>query len=183
MASLAKYATEVEVVCQEIDNAEGTIPTDLINRFAFAQGELATKVDNFIGFLDAVKARVTTLKEHRDRVVKAIRTAESFERGLKDYVKFVMLANPGMQFKGEEGSFRLQRNPPSLKIDFAREDKTIHAVVDPALIHLEPSLAKYVKAVSCFVIDTERLKEALEAGEEIPWARIEKDNKHVRIGG
>ncbi len=180
MTSLAKYATEVELVCQEIDNCEGEIPAELIARFAAAQGDLVGKVDRFIGFLDAVKSRITLLKEHRERATRAIKAAENFERGLKEYVKGTMQAMPGLPYKGEAGGFRLQRNPPSLKIDFPREDKSIHQAVDPAMLRLEPTLDDYIKHVTVYVIDTEKLKAALEAGEKIPWARIEKDNYHVR---
>lgn len=180
MTSLAHYATEVELICQEIDAVDGPIPPELVARFAAAQGELVGKVDRFIGFLDALKSRVALLKEHRDRATKAIRAAEGFERGLKEYVRTTMQAMPGIPYKGETGAFRLQRNPPSLKIDFPRDDKTIYQAVDPVMLTLEPTLADYVKTVTAYVIDTEKLKAALDAGEKIPWARIEQ-GVHLRV--
>ncbi len=178
--TLAEYAFEIEKVCDYIDNFEGPIPESLIKAFAEKQADLATKVESWIGFLDAVKSRIELLKEQKERVTKAVKTAENFQRGLKDYLRYVLEAAPSVQYKCDTGRIALQKNPRSLKIDFETKDVTVYNQIDKALIDLEPSLNAYIKPVTLYVMDNEKLKADLDAGMLIPWARFEAGN-HIRI--
>ena len=182
MSTLAEYALEVELACREIDDADD-ISTSIAERLSSATGDLVTKIDRYIGMIDAVKSRVSLLKEQRDRIVAAVKTAESFDKQLKNYVKYVIQQMPNIPYKGSTGSLYLHKNPKSVKVDFAFPDKTVYAVVDAAALQLEPSLIGYVKSVSLNVMDRERLKADLEAGMLLPWARIVTDECHVRVKG
>lgn len=182
MTSLAKYAVDVELACQEIDEAPD-VNTALVAKFADTTGALADKIDRYIGLMDAVKSRVALLKEQKDRISKAVKAAENFDRQLKSYVKHVMQQVPNISYKGSTGSLYLHKNPKSLKVDFALPDKTVYSVVDDTMLTLEPSLATYVKQVTVNVIDRDKLKADLEAGMRLPWARIVSDDSHVRVKG
>jgi hypothetical protein len=130
--------------------------------------------------LSAVKARIDQLKEHRDRVAKAVKSAERFQERLKGYVKFVMQTFPDVPYKGTSGRLALQNNPESLKIDFETKDVTFYKAIDRALVGLEPSLNTYIREVVVCILDNDKIKADLKGGVEIPWARFERD-QHVRI--
>ena len=172
--SLARYAADLEAICLEIDEETGEISEELIKRFDDARLDLATKCDNWIGYLDALKALVAEAKERKERAAKAQKTFEGVNKRLRDYLKFVMETNHGLAFKGTQGKLALQSNAAALKVDFELADKTIYKAIDPTLLELEPSLNHYVKQISCYVLDTERLKEDLKSGATVPWARLGK---------
>lgn len=180
--SLSRYATEVELICQEIDACDGEIPEGLIARFAEAQTGMAAKVDSWIGMLDAVKSRIALLKEMRERVTRAVKAAENLDKGFKGYIKYNLQNKPDIPFKGESGSFYLHRNPKSVKVDFEFSDKTVYKTIDPALVSLEPTINPYIKEIRFVVLDNEKLKADLEAGMKLSWARIEQDS-HIRVKG
>lgn len=178
--SLAAYVFELEQICSEIDEETGVISDDLVLRFNGASLALADKVDGWIGFLDALKVSLAEAKERKERADNARRAFEAMNKRLRDYLKFVMETHPNTPFKGSEGSLALQRNPESVEIDFTTVDKTIYKAIDSSLLTLEPSLNNYVKAITAYVIDTERLKADLKAGVELSWARLTRGH-HVRI--
>lgn len=189
MTTLAKYALEVESVCDEIDDLteQGKdIPRDLIKRFDGANELLALKTDRWIGFLDAVAARLDLLREQKRRIKKAISAGEAMQTRLKDYVKFVLLEfaeqnGKRLPFVGTEGQrLCLHNNPKSLQIDLKTENKMVYGCVDKNTILGESSLNGYLKVVPLYVIDKEKLKADIEAGKEVSWARIVQE-AHVRI--
>lgn len=180
--SPAAYALELELVCQEIDAAEGDISPELMKRFEGAKYALAEKTDRWIGFLDAAAAMVEALKVRKDRAAKALKTAEALQKRLKGHVKFCMEQTPNVPFKGDSGSLYLHRNPEGVEIDFALEDKTAYKTVDSALIEMEPSLAHYVKQLNFYAIDTTKLKNDLKGGRLLSWARLSQGS-HLRVKG
>ncbi len=178
--SLARYAADLEAICLEIDEETGEITDELVKRFDDARLALADKTDRWIGYLDAIKHLEAAAKERKDRAGNAQKTFAALNKRLRDYIQFVIESSPGVPLKGSEGSLALQKNPESVKIDFDGVDKTFYRVIDPTLLKLEPTLNEYVKTITCYVIDNDRLKADLKAGKTLSWARLERGS-HVRI--
>lgn len=181
MQSLAHYATQVEEICNLIDNETGDL-TALQARFEQAGAEMSDKVDNWIGCLRGLKARVEQLKSIRDEYIQAARAAEKVEERLKDYLVLIMKQHPNIPFQGKTGKLRLQKNSaPSMEVDFERVDKTTYNVLDASLLSLEPSLNKYARAITYYVLDAASLKADIEANKGPTWAKLDHGS-HVRIG-
>lgn len=181
-SSLAGRAVELELICQEIDAADGEISDALIARFDDAKLALSAKVDGWILYLDAIKYMAEALKERKERAAKAQKTAEALQARLKDYLKHVLVANPGIPFKGEEGSIYLHKNPQGVRYAFQFEDKTFYRTVDRALLDMEPSMNSYVKQATVYMLDGEKVKQDLKAGMTLPWAELHQDS-HLRTKG
>lgn len=181
MMSLAHYAKEVEDICALIDSETGDL-TPLMARFEQASADMSTKVDNWVGYLRALKQRIDHLKAIQDEYKKAAKAAENTDKRLREYLKFQMESHPDIPFRGSEGSLRLQANSAAaLTTTFDLPEKTVYKVIDQSLLSLEPSLNKYARAITFYVLDTEVLKRDAEAGKAPHWAKLER-GKHVRIG-
>ncbi len=178
--TLADYAMEVERMCAEVDACEGEIPSDVIQRFETAELALAEKCDRWIGLLDAVKSRSELLKEHKERVQKAIKATDGVQERLKSYLKHTMQAFPDLPYKGSSGRLALQKNPESLKIHFETKDVTVYRTLEKSMLSLEPGLNAYVKEITLYVIETDKLKADLKAGMKMYWAELTQDS-HVRV--
>lgn len=179
--SLARSAAELDLICQEIDAADGEITEDMIARFDDARLAIAERTDGWIRRLEAAKFMVEALKERKERVVKAHKALEALHARMKDYLKHIMIANP-VPFKGTEGTLYLHRNAQAVCYAFQFEDKTFYRTVDRALISMEPSISPYVKEVVIYLLDSEKVKADLKAGIDLTWAQLHQDS-HVRTKG
>ncbi len=180
--TLARCASELEQVCAELDANDGEITSEMIARFDDAKLGLEVKVDGWIKYLEMIKVMAGAAKERKERSAKAQKTLENLERRLKEYVKSLIEATPGVPFKSPAGTLAVQRNPEAVKYTFDFPDKTFYRTVDAALVDMEPSLNAFVKSFQVLVIDGEKVKEALKSGVDLPWATLDRGS-HLRIRG
>ncbi len=180
MTSLARYATDLELVCQEIDNADGVISDELMARFDDAKLALSDKADRWINYLDMLKGMAETLKERKDRAAKAQKTAEALQKRLREYVKFVIEQNPGIPFVGTEGRITLQNKAEGVAYAFAIPDKTFYRVCDKTSLELEPSLLPYIQVSSVMTVDHDKVKADLKAGMQLRFATLTRGSS-IRI--
>lgn len=180
--SIAEIAADLEAVCTEIDMENGEIKPELMKRFEFAQLALRDKCDRWIGYIDGLKGAIATLKSRSDRASAALRTAQSFEKQLKFYMKQVLEQNPNLTFKGEGGTIYLHGEGDKIKYNFKFGDKSVAEVVETAFIDMEPTVRPYLIDVTHQVINKEKLKADLLAGVKLNWAELYKGS-HVRLKG
>ncbi len=178
--TLASVAAELALLLDEIDSHDGEITADIIARFDDASLAVADKCDRWIGYLDSLKAMSAALKERKDRAAKAQKSVDALQARLKDYLKGVLATNPGVPFKGSEGSLALQKNPESVRYAFTRDERTIYAVVPQATLEMFSDLHNYVTAITSLVVDSVKVKEALKSGVILDFATLER-GEHVRI--
>lgn len=167
---------------REIDAAEGEISEELVKRFDDARLAIAERADRWIFTLDGMKALVAALEERKERAVKAHRTAVNLQARLREYLRFVVASNPGVPFKGDEGTIYLANNAESVDYTIAFEDKTYRNVVDRALVDMEASIRPYVKTFEVAVLDGAKVKADLKAGMVLPWAKLTRGS-HIRVKG
>ena len=182
--SLAEHAVSMEALCNEIDdNEDDELPAGLIERFMSAQVGLSTKVDSWIGYLDAAKARILLLEEMKARVKKAIRSAKTVNEGMKGYIEHVLRSTgEKVTLKGSTGTLYLHGQAPSLKLTVKTSEKTVYNVIDPTMPDFEQSMVPYCQQVTFLSLDRDKLVAELKAGMKLPWASLEP-GAHVRIKG
>ena len=178
--TLASVAAELALLLDEIDTHDGEITADIIARFDDASLAVADKTDKWISYLDSLKAMSAALKERKDRAAKAQKSVEALQARLKDYLKGVLSTNPGIPFKGSEGSLALQKNPESVRYAFTREERTVYSVVHPNTLAMFNGLGAYVTEIRSLVVDGAKVKADLQAGMQLDFATLERGD-HVRI--
>ncbi len=182
--SLAEHAAIVEAICNQIDdNEDEELPEGLIQKFMEANLDLARKTDNWIGLLDAVKARINLLDDMKLRVKKALKAAKTLDQSMKDYVKFVIAGTEGrIPLKGTVGTLYAHSNPEGLHVTVKTTEKAVYHVVDPAMPDWDQSMLQYCRQVTFLTLDKDKVRADLKAGMKLPWAELVRDF-HVRIKG
>lgn len=178
--SLAACAAQLELIFQEIDNFDGEITTEMVARFDDASLAVSAKTDNWIWYLDTLKFMIAGLKERKDRATKAQKSAEALNARLREFLRGILQSNPGVPFKGNDGSLALQKNPESVSYAFDTESKTFYSIVPPATLTMFPDLRPYASGVTVILIDGARVKADLKAGKALDFAKLETGS-HVRI--
>lgn len=122
------------------------------------EGELEVKAENAARVIRQLEADADALKKEADRFTKRQKAAENSIKRLKSLLQYSMEATGKVKFETEHFKFRIQKNPPALKladdIDFANIP------------------AEYIKFAEP-EIDKAAVKAALKQGAEFSWARME----------
>lgn len=180
---LSSYLADIEALAAKVDQeaeSTGDIPKPLLDELWAKRAELCDKVDAWINYLDGLAGEEAVLALKLKRAQEALKRCQARQLSMKNYAKYVLLTHPEIPLKGSEGKICLQKNPPALDISFERKDKVFYKAIDESFATFEPSLSPYLKQVTCFVVDTDHVKEDLAIGKVLNWAKIKQDF-HVRI--
>lgn len=182
--SLGECAVDLERLCTIIDSMEDpdAFNEKLITEFEDVKNNLAVKVDNVINYVDGLKFMISALKEKKERISKAYKTAQNVEKRIKDYIKWVLSENPKLPFSGEQGTLYLHKSPPGTKINFATTDVRLNGVVTDIVREGNPAIEPYLKKHVYYTIDKNKIKADLKAGMKLGWAELTNDS-HVRVKG
>lgn len=178
--SLAGYAARLEQIFDEIDNLDGEITEEVMARFDDASLAVAGKVSGWIYYLDALKAFGLALKERKERATKQLKASENLQARLREYLKGIIIANPGVPFESSEGKLCLQDNPESVSYSFTTENKTFYSTVPAATLAMFPQLRSYLTGVTILVIDGPKVKADLKVGKQLDFATLVR-GQHLRI--
>ncbi len=145
-----------------------------------AKLELSDKVDRWGQFL----RRLDLEYKEAEEMTRAFRVKrESLKTKLeksKEWLKSMMEAAPTVPYKGKTATLKLQNNGGKKALDllFTLGEKTVTNIVDHFSIDLIPD--EYLKPVSFYTLDTEKLRADLDAGKELAFAKLVQ-GKHVRV--
>jgi hypothetical protein len=152
----SRYANLLSVLSDDsIDNAEfGDTIQDALKA---TEGELAIKCANGIGFLRFLDDKIAAVETQEKRIA----TYKRFLKGRQDVVKNAFMNGLKLAEKQEiitdSGVMKIRKNPPKVVIDCA------DAIPE-----------EYMRKTITFTPDKVFLKEALQAGENIPGVRLEQ---------
>jgi len=135
--------------------------------FADLLQERDTKLDNIARFIAGRLASAAFRKAEADRLKSLATTDENAAKRLKDYVKHLFDANGWTKLETPLHKFSVQRNGGKAPL-----------VVDPTVTG--ESIPERFRKVK-IELDTDALRSALEAGEDIEWACIDAPGTHLRI--
>lgn len=127
--------------------------------FEGLNGELEDKADAYATVMAELKGKAATVKAEADRLAARYKTINNSIERIKKNLEEVMKATGKTKFKTDLYSFNIQKNPASLRLADDLDFATIPA--------------EYIKFADP-EIDKAKVKEALKAGEEFPWAHMEQ---------
>ena len=153
--------------------------------------DLSSAVDRRILFLDHLGTRSTAkapgtgligrYEELYRTYREAAERAECLKERIRESTMLTMQTLPDYKFIGSMGKLAVQANSSaSLICDLKLGERSIRNLIEPDSpeFHLVPQ--KYLKEVTVYQLDTEALRADLAAGEEHPWARLERGS-HLRV--
>ena len=169
----------------------GAISDETQQRCLDLFAELGKKVDRIARYVRATEFRARIAKEEAARLAARQKTAENRVAQVKSMLGYYMLSRGLRRLEGELNTIRLQKNgQATLQIDRSvlAEEYYIRT-----LTLTEPDWEQVLNAVTCPVLrltlqasavnqepDKERIREHLQAGEEVAGAALVK-GEHVRL--
>jgi hypothetical protein len=154
-------------LCERIDAAQDITPA-LIEAFEDQRLTLAEAVDRRIVVDKLFKGAVAQAKATRDEWTKRYGELEAAHERFKERTKEVVASRPDIPFEGTIGRIAIQRNS-SAKLVFTDPNTRPQDVP-----------GRFTRVTVTEEIDEAAIRAALEAGEELTFARLETGT-HVRF--
>lgn len=178
-APLEMAALDFAALLQQIEELED-IDQAVLSTFGEMKLELADAVDRRIYFLQFLESQV----EHVDKMVKAWQSRKKVLQNLTERMEestkhTILSANGKLKLSGTTGELSVQRSPPKLDLLFEPMRKSFDVLThDVASKYEIPS--KYIQHTEFLQLNKDALREDLQAGIELSWAKIVRGN-HIRI--
>lgn len=185
--SLADVAYMVERFCewlQENKDDEVSLGEWLNGEIQGGEIEITLKesVDKRIRFKTYLDGAIPAAKDMRDMWANRVKALDRALEWWKNDTKFVLENSTCAQFKGSLGTLKLQNNSVrSLEVDIPKTSVTISNVIGEIGTEFSWVDPRFTRTIAYKALNIDAIKMALEAGEVIPWARLEQ-GQHVRIG-
>ena len=126
------------------------------------EGEIEEKADNYAYIITDLQNSVTACKNEKDRLEKRQKSLENKAKNLKKSLMETMKNTGKTNFKTELHTFRIQKNG-------GKRALTIDGDVPK----------EYTKTI--IENDTDRIRQALEDGKNLPFAHLEAQGESLRI--
>lgn len=141
------------------------------NYFGDLLNQRDAKLDNYARLIATCDAKAKARREEAARLSKLATTDANLAERLKARLKTYFEVAGIQQIETSLHKFALQANGGALALDI--DDECLR---DPALLPED-----YRETVTQIVTRTDKIRESLEAGVELPFARLRPRGTHVRI--
>lgn len=154
--SLFDLALGASHITEKLIESGGEISTELEAVFDDIGTQLATKVDSYSAIIDRLDVEAEFFKSRADAYLKVSKSCKALKDRLNTNIKAAMVMMDTDEIKGEEMRFKLSKLAPKIVIDEAALPSNFKMVVTET------------------VPDKSLIKDAVEAGEEIPGVTREE---------
>lgn len=168
-----------------LDEILGDLRTDLgnsVDRYIYLLDYLGNQSQGEKPGTGIIGLKQELYREYR----KKMEIAEALKERVKARALRIIEESSDLEIKGKKlvfegnlGKLAAQASPGRLIVDFNLGSKSFGNLIDQNTDVFNIP-AEYIKTVTVLQLDTDRLKEDLKLGKEIPFARLEKNN-HLRI--
>lgn len=156
--NLASLAAEAAQISRMLLDSDGELSPELEALLDVNESQLMEKVDSYRFVIEEMGMHAELWKQRKDACAAQQKKFEGQVERLKDRIKFAMKTMDRAEIVGGFTKFQLRKSKPKLVIDN-----------EAAL----PADCKMV--VQRTVVDTDKVKSALEGGFEVPGARLEEN--------
>jgi hypothetical protein len=153
--NLAVLVSEMSEIMRIIVDNGGELDGSLEEAFDQANLQIQTKADKYAYFMDRLEAEAEFFKQRAESYLKVAKSCKTLRERLNENIKGAMHMLSVSEIEGGEYRFKLSRSAPKLVID----DKLLPA--------------SYLMQVTETVPDKEKIKKAVELGEEISGVKQE----------
>lgn len=160
--SLNELLEHQSALLRQIVDHEGEITEELEPLLAEVSAALLQKVDAYKFLLDRLEAEENFFKQRADFFSRTTKKVKAVRENLKDRLKFALRELPSHELKGEEHRFLLA--PGKAKVVLAEGKKA------ESLLGTEHE--RFVRKKEIYEFDKTAIAEALESGEELPFASL-----------
>jgi flagellar motility protein MotE (MotC chaperone) len=178
--SLSVLTSQLESLCDEVDESD-SLPSDLLERFAGAQLQHAQKCDAYVAVIRGLQHNAAYYSVRAEQLSRRAKTCERVEKAIKERLLFLINENPGITFKSTDGDKIAARdNQEALKHDVPVRNRSYSNIIEDGNFFLEDEKLQFVDVVSFNCLNTAKVKEHLQSGKTLSWARLTR-SQHLRI--
>lgn len=184
--SLAQAVERLKTIIELIQSNEGENDEEtLANALAAAHNNLALSTDDRVALWDYLvgpDGESGLAGVHAQRGERSLATAKrirSFVKADKSRTVNNILSLGVTEFRGEESIIKVQNNPESLELDFVTRTRAFSNTLSMETFEEFKIPSKYRVRAEVWILDTEKLKADIQAGETFPWARTSKKKRIV----
>ena len=174
-ATLKNLAETFEALCDQIDTTETDLKEDIMIEFSHIQGQLANKIDRCVDFLDFCDSQEEMLKTKRERIDSQLKRAKSVKQKFRKYLIF-MAEKSEVPLKGNDSEIKLRKCPEAVSFNLLLKSKNFSKILTKEEYLELPEMHDYLKKELVFVVDTDKIKTSLKAGNQLNFAKLTRKN-------
>lgn len=176
---LALAAQNLATLMEAIDN--GNLEEAVLKLFDDQRLALSASVDRRICFFDICEKHIESLNDIANKYKVTAKQLETVLETVKKRTVEIMNSIPDTPYKGDLGRLTIQKNAsPSCMILLNTQKKSINHAVDAQDIEKHKIRDEFYDVHTYYSLVIDKIRKAIEAGEDIPWAVLQK-GEHLRI--
>lgn len=168
--SIQQAAADLALLCDRIDAGED-LAEALLTEFADARDNLAAAIDRKKAWLRECGSKLDLIADHKAELELQRKRYQRIAETIHEQTRALIKAHPGLPWRDSTGKkVSLVTARPALIVDF--EDK-YQGFYDAEALLAAGVDHKFVQSIGMVKIDKAAVREALLAGEELPWAKLQ----------
>lgn len=171
---MAWAASALAELCDRLDNGEEPTAA-LVSLFSETRLELAEAVDRRIAFIKYVEGAIEGARAARNEWDRQKTLLETMLAAMKARTKEIVETYPDLPYAGSLGKLAVQKNGGKAPVELAFGERELSREIIE-MFGVPEHLIKIT-----YTLDTDKLRRALEAGEDFPWATLQDRGSHLRI--
>jgi hypothetical protein len=165
-------------IIEIIENDEGMNDEAQLQRaLDLAADSVAINADRTVNLRFNIVALISSLKERIEGLKSRVGQLEAFSKRLEGRM-IAALELHGSEIRGQDNIIKLRNNPESLDVDIETKSKSISNYIPPETAEFFCIPGEYLTKIEAWQLNTAKLKEDLQAGKVLSWARL-KRNKGI----
>lgn len=164
MTKLYELSKELQTINDEIITAEGEINPQLEVRLDQVNLQINEKAQGLRKWMAMIAADKSAINAEIDRLINLKRLSGNLETRLMDYMKKNMEVADLKKIETPIGTFRIQKNPPSVEI--------VPEAIPDDFMRVIPEKREP---------DKKKILDALQEGYDVPGAKLITDKTHLRV--
>lgn len=173
---LAESAAIMADICAAIEaNEDDELPKDLLDSFRTTKEQLYEGIDRRKAVADQFRATIAMVKEHGRKARAAAKKLEIAFEKFRESTKDVIESHPEISFRDSmKKKVYVCKSKPKLKLALpAANSKSFSNILDDGAIELLEIPERFLRQVTFRQLDTDKVRQALEGGEELDFAELE----------
>ncbi len=175
---LALAVQNLATLMEAIDN--GKLDEAVVKLFNDQRLDLSSAVDRRICFFDICEKHIESLKDIARKYQTTASGLENVLETVKKNTQEIITKNTDLPYKGDLGRLSVQKNAASCQIHLEMKKVSLVNALDIDDIEKYEIPEEFYDERTYYVLVIDRIKKALESGEEIKWAEL-KRGEHLRV--
>lgn len=173
LAALAEAAQTLSLLCEKVDEG-GALDEGILSIFGQTKDALIASIARPIHFRVTLKDAIKSAKENKALWDKRLEILELCIKEFDREIMLIMKENPNLPYASDAGAFKIIRNggKQAINLTFQAIPKSISNVIGGEDIETHKIPSRYINIASYYTLNSEAVRDDLEKGKELAWAKL-----------